>query len=340
VTIVVFFIWGGRISDFFASTVSALVGAINILMIIFGAVFLYQIMDQKHFIADIQHSLKNIHPDKNFRFFFLAIFLTAFFESVAGFGTPGAIVPLLLIAQGYSPVLSVAVVLLLDGIFAFAGALGTPVQAGLQLPLSLTNYTVEMLYRNSGLLMFFAAIPILFYIYKIVAKEDKNQQFTTPAILSAFILLPMVALAGILKELTGIVASLLMALMCYVLLFKQKKLDWKPWLPYVILVVLLFLPRLFSILLSVQNYKVEIVQIFGTDISTSLQPFKNPLVPFLVAGLSALFIKRSFTVNMKPVLEKTSSVFLVLFPSLVITQLMLNPGIAQFSMIDSQAYVF
>ena len=159
-TIVLFFVGGGELPTFFAGLISALVNTIGILMIIFGAVLLYHVMEQKGYIARIEASLATVHPDRTFRFYFLALFLTAFFEGVAGFGTPGAIVPLLLIAMGYPPVLSIAVVLLIDGFFAVSGAVGTPVIAGLELPLGLSAETVSAVYRVATLAIFVVGFAV------------------------------------------------------------------------------------------------------------------------------------------------------------------------------------
>jgi lactate permease len=59
-----------------------------------------------------------------------------------------------------------------------------------------------------------------------------------------------------------------------------------------------------------------------------------------MAAAFALYRAKSYTVNLKPVVSKTTAVFLVLFPSLGITQLMLNSGHDMPSMIDSLAGVF
>src|SRR5690606_13506335 len=110
-----------------------------------------------------------IHPSKELRFFLLAIGLTAFFEGVAGFGTPGAIVPLLLIAMGFDAVLSVAVVLLFDGLFASFGAVGTPLITGLQFPLQLSdtdNQNIGFLSASLGIAVFFVLLFSIFSIYK------------------------------------------------------------------------------------------------------------------------------------------------------------------------------
>lgn len=342
ITTFLFFVSGSNILTFLASLISAFSGTLTILMIIFGAIFLYQVMDQKGYINDIKESLSGIHPDKNFRFFFLALFLTAFFESVAGFGTPGAIVPLLLITMGYSPVLSIAVVLLIDGFFAVSGAVGTPVIAGLEAPLNLNPDTLGSIYLSAGVSIFAAGLVTMFFIYKYLKKESGTKPGYSGWILFLAIIIPYVATSWFLKELTGIIAAATMAIFSYIFLLKKKKINMRPWLPYALLILLLILPKIIPPLGDLLAYKFRYQNILESNVSTSIQPFKSPMIPFLIATAFALWKVKDFNINVKPVFNKTLSVFLILFPSLAITELMMNSGNSSNipSMVDSLAGVF
>ena len=338
ITTVLFFFWGGEWQSFIASVFSALIGTVNILMIIFGAVFLYHVMEQKKFVSGIQESLTETHPDNLFRFYFLTFFLTGFFESVAGFGTPGAIVPLLLISMGFSPVLSVSVVLLFDGLLSFAGAVGTPISAGLAIPLGLSDDLIKLVYTNSGMLIFIVGIVLLYSIYQMTASEYPNG--IKWWWLYFVIMLPVAILSGFLQEITGLIASVFLAFFAYTFLFTHKRIAFRPWLPYYLLVVVLLLPKVFPFFSEWLSYKVEFTSIYGTDINAALQPFRSPLNPFLIAAFFALFLANDYTVDLKPVIYKTTAVFLILFPSLGLTQLMLNSGGEQASMIDALSRLF
>lgn len=340
VTVLLFFVWGGGILHFFASLIHALVGTVNIMMIIFGAVFLYQVMDQKGYISGIKKSLHGVHSEKSFRFYFLSFFLTAFFESVAGFGTPGAIVPVLLVSMGFSPVYSVSSVLLFDGLFALAGAVGTPVAAGFELPLGLDPLMVKTIYRYSGYFMALAGIPLFYFVIKSGRHEMRQINNYIPWLQYTFILLPFGLLSGVLYEISGISAALVFAILNYLIFFQNKNPDLKPWIPYWVLVGLLVIPKMIPLLEFLLSYKYQWVNILETEINTSIQPLKSPLVPFLLAGLLALYLKRDFSIDLKPVVSKTAQVFLVLYPSLVLTQLMINSSGERQSMIAFIASVF
>lgn len=340
VTTGIFFLMGSKPVTFLASLSSAFVGTINIMMIIFGAVFLYHIMEQKGYISSIKESLSRIHPDRNFRFFFLALFLTAFFESVAGFGTPGAIVPLILISIGFSPVLSIAAVLLIDGFFAISGAVGTPVIAGLEIPLNLAPESIGLIYLYASTAIFLSGFLVIGFIYHYLRKETGSRITRSGWILYLAIIVPYVLASYFFRELTGIIASVFMAAFAYIFLFKEKAFQWRPWIPYLLLVGLLLLPKIFPWLSQLLAYEMNFSSILGTGVNASLQPFRSPLIPFMISAIFALYRVKDFQINLKPVVSKTLAVFLVLFPSLAITQLMLNSGNGMPSMIESLAGVF
>ncbi len=339
-TIVLFFAGGGALPTFLASLVSALVNTTGILMIIFGAVLLYHVMEQKKYIARIEDSLAAVHPDRTFRFYFLAIFLTAFFEGVAGFGTPGAIVPLLLIAMGYPPVLSTAVVLLIDGFFEVSGAVGTPVIAGLELPLGLDAETVSAVYRVATLAILAAGFAVMGFVDYALRKETGERANAACWALVPGILVPYAVLAPALKAISGILAAVVLAGGAYVFLFKNRRLNWKPWLPYGLLVILLLLPKGIPALAELLTFRIAFTGIFGTEVDAALQPLRSPLVPFVVSAAFALLLVRDTRIDWQPVVKKTFAVFVVLFPSLAITQLMIHSGGEGPSMIDSIATVF
>lgn len=340
VTVLLFFLWKGTVSAFFASLIVALTGTITILMIVAGAIFLYTVMKEKGFIARITRSLEGIHPDKNFRFCFLALFMTMFFESVAGFGTPGAIIPLILVSMGYSPVLSISVVLLVNGICAISGAIGTPVSAGLATPLALDVAAIPKIYFYSASAIFLAATVVFFFIRRFMIAEGHNTSSGSAWIMLFFLTIPLLLLSAVLQELIGLISAVIMALCSFLLLFKNRRIDGSPWLPYVMLIVLLLLPRIFSGLAEFLEYRVTFENLMGTSISASLQPLKSPLIPFLITGVFALFLVRNFRVDLKPVGSGIGNVFIILFPSLVITQLMLNSGGTFPSMVETIAAVF
>ena len=309
-------------------------------MIVFGAIFLYHTMEKRGLIEGIKGSLRGIHSDKSFQFYFLAFFMTAFFESVAGFGTPGAIVPLLLISLGFSAIRSIATVLLIDGLFAVSGAIGTPVTAGLEGPLSLSPELVGAIYLYAALGMAISGLGILFAIQREMKAELRSGPAFHWGIYLA-VMLPFAAMSVFAKELTGVLASVCLAVISYLFFFTNRRLALRHWMPYLFLVGLLLLPKLIPAFGAFLSYKVSFEGILGSEVNAALQPLRSPFGPFVLAGLLAAAMTQNFALDLKPVLSKTFGVFLVLFPSLAITRLMLASGGGDIpSMVDSMAAIF
>lgn len=326
ITSLLFFYWGPGWDQYAGTLMIAAFTTLNILMIVFGAAFLFHIMQKNGLINRISSSVAQLHSSNEMRFFLLAIGLTAFFEGVAGFGTPGAIVPLLLIALGYNPVLAVAVVLLFNGLFAIFGAVGTPLKIGMQLPLQLGDSVVTEIGMIATLASVMVVFLWMFYIFKIF-KNNGNilQQKKLILVLYFLFILPFCLLAWLVPDLATVLAALIM-LMLAVLLLKKKEnpVSFRPWLPYLFLALLLLLPKLFEPLSRWIGWELSFQSLFGTQMSAVFKPLQTPLVPFLLTGLAVALRYRNSDLGLIVPLEKTGKVLLVLFPSIAIAQLMIH----------------
>jgi lactate permease len=335
VTSLLFFYWGAGTVHFMAAMGVTLLTTVNILMIVLGAMFLYNIMSRNGLISQITHSLDQLHPSREIRFFLLAIGLTAFFEGVAGFGTPGAIVPLILIALGFEAVLSVAVVLLFDGLFAIFGAVGTPLLTGLQVPLGLTDADTRQIAWMAAGINVVAGVLVLWLVFRMVARSHGELQHRRHVVLLyGFIAVPFLLLAWLAAELATVLAALTM-LALSVLYLKQKgvAVNLRPWLPYAALAVLLLLPRLSTELRTWLGWELAFENMFGTGIRAAIRPLASPLLPFAAVGLGVALSYRSKSLYLAEPLKKMLAVFVVLFPSIAIAQLMIYSGVAQPSMV-------
>lgn len=339
VSIILFFYWGAGLPHFGGALVVALVTTVNILMIVFGAAFLYNIMDKTAMISAISHSLDELHPSREVRFFLLAICLTAFFEGVAGFGTPGAIVPLLLMAMGFNAILSVSVVLLFDGLFALFGAVGTPLITGMQLPLGLSNDQVAQIGLLSAVTVVLAGILIMFFIFRLFSRYHAPLQHKKEVwILYTFFSMPYCILAYLVPELATVLSAGIMLLAAvFYLKERNTKLNLRPWIPYATLALLLLLPKLWNPLNRWIGWDLAFSDLFGSGIGAGLKPLQSPLIPFLLVGIAIAFLKKKGSLYLADPFRKVLNVFVVLFPSIAIAQLMINSGISQPSMVSYTA---
>lgn len=335
VTTLLFFYWGASFPHFLGAMGVSLLTTINILMIVLGATFLYNIMQHNGLIAQITHSLDQLHPSKEIRFFLLAIGLTAFFEGVAGFGTPGAIVPLILIALGFGPVLSVSVVLLFDGLFAIFGAVGTPLLTGLQFPLGLSATETQTIAITAATLGVMVGVLVLYLVLRMVSREHGPMKHKGRiVVLYTFITVPFCAMAWLAAELATVLGALIMLALSVVYL-KQPgvRVNLKPWLPYAALALLLLLPKLWVGLRAWIGWELAFEDLFGTGIRAAIRPLASPLLPFAVVGLGVALVHKSKSLYLAGPLQKMLNVSLVLFPSIAIAQLMIYSGVTQPSMV-------
>ncbi|GAB3200923.1 lactate permease [Pontibacter aydingkolensis] len=336
VTSVLFFFWGADIGHYLGAMGVALLTTVNILLIVLGAVFLYSIMSHMGMVEQITDSLNKLHPSKEIRFFVLALGLTAFFEGVAGFGTPGAIVPLLLIALGFDAVLSVSVVLLFDGLFALFGAVGTPILIGLQLPLNLSAAEVQAIGIIAALMISITGLLVLWLVFRMVNRQHAPMVYKRQvAVLYTFIILPFCAMAWFAPELATVFSALAM-LGLSVLYLRQKgsaAINLWPWLPYAVLALLLLLPKLFWPLKQWIAWELRFENMFDSGIGGGIKPLQSPFIPFVVVGVGVAYFKKAGSLYLSEPLSKMVNVFIVLFPSVVIAQLMIFSGVEQPSMV-------
>ncbi|MGK7396997.1 MAG: L-lactate permease, partial [Candidatus Cyclobacteriaceae bacterium M3_2C_046] len=186
-----------------------------------------------------------------------------------------------------------------------------------------------------------AGVSVFFFIYKFLRQDEGKAPGKSGWILYLAIMIPFFVLSSFLLELSGLVAAIFMAAVAYIFLFQNKKIPWQPWTPYLFLVLLLLIPKIFPWFSDfLKSYTFQFTNLYGLDVNASLQPFSSPLIPFLLAAAFALYRVRNFRIDLKPVVSKTFTVFLVLFPSLAITQLMLSKSPEFPSMIDALAGMF
>jgi lactate permease len=340
-TTIIFFYWGAPVNYYFATMISSFISTFNILLIITGAIFLYEVMNKGGLVSDISKSLDGLHPSKEIRFYLIAIALTAFFEGVAGFGTPGAIVPLILISLGYSPILSVSVVLLLDGLFAAFGAVGTPMYAGLVIPLELSLSETALIERFAAIILAITGYLIMFFIIKLHNKEGDNKYQKEIFLMYSFFAIPFVIFSFFAGELTTILAAVAMVIISILFFYRKgRRVELKPWLPYGLLIILMLLPKIILPLRDIITIPLSFDNIFGSDISSEIRLLQSPLIPFLIVGAGVVLFMKKGIPDLKGLGLKVITVLIVLFPTIAIAQMMLHSGVTQPSMVTQIAMMF
>ena len=113
-----------------ASFVKGALVALDICVIIFGALVFLNLLRSLGVIGAIEYHLGRVSADSRVQLILLAWLFGSLIEGSAGFGTPAVIVVPLLVYIGYPPVFSVAAALIGNSVNAAFGAVGTPPRIG------------------------------------------------------------------------------------------------------------------------------------------------------------------------------------------------------------------
>lgn len=124
-------VWSVSALQIAAAVAEGLVIAATVLWVVFGALLLLKVLENNGSFLLIRRGFASISPDHRIQLLFVGWLLVAFLEGAAGFGTPAAIAAPLLIALGFRPLAAVVLTLIADSVPVSFGAIGTPVLVGL-----------------------------------------------------------------------------------------------------------------------------------------------------------------------------------------------------------------
>src|SRR4030042_395412 len=158
------YIFGSLFKGFFV--------ALDILFIIFGAIFFLEIARETKIIENIGYHLESISKDLRVQVIFLAWFFENFLEGTAGFGTPSAIVAPLLVGLGITPINAVIISLLGISASGVFGAGGTPIKVGFG---ALAGASVPLTAATLNLIGILVPVFMLWFLTK--DKENGKKEF-------------------------------------------------------------------------------------------------------------------------------------------------------------------
>lgn len=311
--------------------------AIDIFIIIFGAIFFLEILKSRNIIKNISYYLSHISKDYRIQIIVIAWFFEALLEGTAGFGTPAAVAVPLLVGVGLSPLSSLIISLLGNSSPGIFGAAGTPIKVGFStLSVSGVPYFAALL-NMIGIL-----IPVFIVWVATRKRPNRNKEFwgVIPfALWSGFLLLGPSLLAAkfIGQEFPTIVGSIiglvLILLSIKLKIFTPKEEiilseaeDQKPtmsslksFLPYALLVLFLIIGKF-----TIGRVNIPI----GIGFNHNFNLF-NPGFIFVLIGLFVVFwqkIKISFQ-HIKTSFVGALNPFLTISFMLIMVQIMINAGI-------------
>ena len=114
-----------------ALTLHGFVLAVNLLIIVFGALLLLYTLSASGGMETIQAGFRSITVDPRLQLIIIGFLFGAFIEGAAGFGTPAALAAPLLVLLGFPPLAAALACLMLNTIPVPYAAVGTPIIMGL-----------------------------------------------------------------------------------------------------------------------------------------------------------------------------------------------------------------
>lgn len=352
-----FYIWELNITWISASFIKGTLLALEIMLIIFGAVWLVELLKKKNQIQIIQSFLSSISSDARIQVIIIAWLFGSLIEGVAGFGTPAALTAPLLVSIGFTPYLAVVLSLIANSTSVSFGAAGTPVLLGLG-GLGLERNFLEQLSTNIALIHLIASIIIpLTLVYFVVSFKSKNKfkdfspaipfalfawlAFTIPYFLTAKYIGP--ELPSIVGGITGLIIASLAAHFKFltpkktIAFSKHKKHKYTlkqislALLPYFLIVILLTLSRTIS---AITKYTSKIFiswnSILGANINYKFLPLFTPSLYLILTGIICLFIfkadKKEISSTLKQTFNKVKYPTLALIFAVALVQLLLVSG--------------
>ena len=146
--------------------------AFDIFLIIAGAIFFLEVLKENGVIAGLVYHLGSVSKDYRVQVIMLAWMVENFFEGIAGFGVPAALVTPLLVGLGLSPLKAVVLGLLGNSTAGAFGASGTPTRVGFGV---LSNAAVVE--RGAMFNMVGMIVPVFMLWILVSGSKERRREF-------------------------------------------------------------------------------------------------------------------------------------------------------------------
>lgn len=318
----------------FGSVAKGFFVALDILFIIFGAIFFLEIMRETKIIQNIGFYLESISKDLRIQVIFLAWFFENFLEGTAGFGTPSTVVAPLLVGLGIAPVNAVIIALLGNSASVVFGAAGTPIKVGFGALAGASVPLTAALLNSIGIL-----VPVLMLWFLTKGKENGRKEFfealpfaiwagiafAVPSILTVFIGQEFPSILG---AVVGLGIVLLTTKLGLFVPKRENNLSDNPTTPTLPLGKVLFPYALLLLLLLAGKFLIGSAGISIPLVVKHTFAFFNPGFAFTLAGIVTILVFKNgvkfFASSVKLAVKRSFEPFLVIVFMSAIAQIMVN----------------
>ena len=375
VLITAYFIWGMDSTALFGSLIQGVHKALGILIILFGAILMMNILKLNGAIDRINLGFNSLTKDMRLQAILIAFLFGGLIEGVAGFGTPAVVVAPLLVALGFKPIAAATVALVSNSVPVPFAAVGTPVQIGLgnvgnttEFFNSIAAYITSIDFL-SGLFMPTIVVVLLMAFF---GEKTEKKDYIEILPWTLFIGIMYTSIAWVIARTLGYefvtIITVLMMLVIATLSIKFKFLTpintWqkaynkqeeiesndmsivKAWLPYGIVILLLVLSRVITPIKSffLNTVDLSLYNILGIDgLDSSLKLLYSPGFILIIVAIASVFIQSASKKNIKDASVKSFSnvkgAALALIPTLAMVQLFSNSGINVNALVSLPIYL-
>lgn len=350
------FVWQMNLSVILASILQGIHKSIGILLILFGAIVLLNVLKKTGAINTITHGFNRITEDIRIQVILIAFLFGSLIEGVSGFGTPAVVVAPLLVVLGFNPITSATIALIANSVPVPFGAVGTPIAVGLsnidlsaasieEIAISIVN--IDML---AGI--FIPTILMFILVYTHPKREMKKFLEILPFSLLIGLIYELIALVVVSfvgYEFVSIITPIMTLMIAFVLtkyqilapkdLWKHENHTFentsdipfvKAWMPYVLVVLLLILTRIIPVIKTFVTTHITLnyQNILGHPIHSNLQILYNPgFILAIVAVISLLIFRKPLSIYKdasKDTLISMKNAALTLLPTLAMVQIFTN----------------
>lgn len=354
------FIWEMKTVYISASLIKSLFVSLEILAIVFFASLLINILLHESISSILKRLIGSISHDRRIQAILISWIFVSFIEGISGFGTPTLLAAPILISFGFSPLVSVTLSLLGDGLATIFGAVGTPILYGIVqgagLTISDNTALISQITTISATIASIVGwtIPIfiscmLVTMYKRPLREGLEILpymimawlcFFIPYLLSAIFFGP---------ELPSIIGALVGGIILVFLTRKKVFVPKVPWrfpheasdhsfislnkslketdkvfLPFMVVIVVLIIMKF------VPEFSIGISSLLRTDVFYKFSLSKSPVIAFAIASLVSWFYltitKKEITESLKMASQKMLKVGIALFSMVALAQLFIYSG--------------
>ena len=195
-----FFVWKMDLSHIFGYSLSGFIRSLDIMLIIFGAIFLLNVLNKIGVIDSIGRGFGKISHDRRIQILIIGWLFGAFIEGAAGFGTPAALAAPLLVGLGIPPMAAAIASLIANSVPVCFGVVGVPSMTGFatilpgvqELTTADPGAYASQLYRTVGLINMCVGILVpLFIIVIIMFLFGEKKSFR-----DIFAIIPLCLFAG------------------------------------------------------------------------------------------------------------------------------------------------